>query len=427
MFTEIDYSIFDFAVSLTEAVDLVSSDLNDHHKKVCYISYMIAKEMALTDNEIRDIALGAILHDIGAFTCEEKLKIISPSMAFHDDINNQHQYMGYKLLRDFQPFSKAATLIKYHHARFDKSANEIPIGSYIIHLADRISILLDKRREVLGQIPEIMNAIEKRKAIFHPDTLDALRQIMKVEYFWIEACSLPVTVILSERIRFPRQIVDVETIRSLAKLISQVIDFRSRFTATHSSGVAAVALELAKILEFSERECKFIEIAGYLHDIGKLAISDDILEKNGTLNVEEFNEMRKHTYYTYAVLSKIKGFEQVATWAAYHHERLDGNGYPFHVKGANFTKLSRLVAVADIVTAITEDRPYRRGMSAEKATEILSNMVTSGGIDEGIVAVVKENFQHINGVRIKAQQDAQQKYNAFYDSEQDCGERYLSR
>jgi HD-GYP domain-containing protein (c-di-GMP phosphodiesterase class II) len=324
--------------------------------------------------------------------------------------------MGYKLLRDFAPFSKAAELIKHHHARFDKSA-EIPVGSYVIHLADRIAVLLDKRREVLGQVPELMNAIEENKAIFHPDTLDALRRIMKVEYFWIEACSMPVTVILQERIRFPRQIVDVETISDLAKLISQIIDFRSRFTATHSSGVSAVALELAKIYDFSERECKFIEIAGYLHDIGKLAISDDILEKNGALNVEEFNEMRKHTYYTYAILSKIKGFEQVAAWAAYHHERLDGNGYPFHVKGANFTKLSRLVAVADIVTAITEDRPYRRGMSAEKAMAILSNMVTNGGIDKGIVAVVKENFQHINDARVKAQENAQQKYNAFYDKE----------
>jgi HD-GYP domain-containing protein (c-di-GMP phosphodiesterase class II) len=416
MFTEIAYSVFDFAVSISEATDLVASDLNDHHQKVCYISYMIAKEMMLPDDEIRDIALGAVLHDIGSFTRKERIKLISSPDAFKDDEYDQHQFIGYKLLRDFVPLGNAAALIRYHHAHFDEAATEIPMGSYVIHLADRIAVLLDKHREVLAQIPRIVSAIEENRAIFHPDTLVALRLLMKVEYFWMEACSLPVNVILSERIRFPEQIVDVEKICNLAKLISQIIDFRSRFTATHSSGVAAVALELAKLSELSERECKYMEIAGYLHDIGKLAISDDILEKTGTLNVEEFNEMRKHTYYTYAVLSRIKGFERIAEWAAYHHERLDGNGYPFHVRGENFTKLSRLVAVADIVTAITEDRPYRAGMSSEKALKILSDMVENGGIAKSIVAVVKENFPRINDARIKAQQVAQQEYDAFYET-----------
>jgi HD-GYP domain-containing protein (c-di-GMP phosphodiesterase class II) len=124
--------------------------------------------------------------------------------------------------------------------------------------------------------------------------------------------------------------------------------------------------------------------------------------------------MRKHTYYTYVILKKIKGFEQIATWAAYHHEKLNGKGYPFHVKGENFSKLARIVAVADIVTAITEDRPYRLGMSSEKAIEILSRMVENSEIDNGIVGLVKDNFALINNVRIKAQQDALQEYNDFY-------------
>jgi HD-GYP domain-containing protein (c-di-GMP phosphodiesterase class II) len=416
MVTETAYSVFDFAAGISEAVDLVSSDLNDHHKKVCYISYMIAKEMGLPEAEIRDIALGAVIHDIGAFTRKERLKIISPLDPFKNDKHDYHQFIGYKLLRNFVPFRTAAELIRYHHAHFEKEASEIPTGSYVIHLADRIAVLLDKRREALAQAPKIMNAIEENSAIFHPETLDALRRLIKVEYFWIEACSLPANVVLSERIRFPKQIVDAEELRGLAKLISQIIDFRSRFTATHSSGVAAVALELAVLSGFSERECAFIEIAGYLHDLGKLAIPDDILEKNGALDVEEFNEMRKHTYYTYTILSAIKGFEDVAEWAAYHHERLDGNGYPFHVRGENFSKPARLLAVADIVTALTEDRPYRLGMSGEKTMKILSGMVKNGGIDKSTVAIAAENFPRINDARIKAQQEAQKKYDAFYDT-----------
>jgi HD-GYP domain-containing protein (c-di-GMP phosphodiesterase class II) len=236
-----------------------------------------------------------------------------------------------------------------------------------------------------------------------------------MEYFWIEAFLLQDINVLPERMRFERKLIDLDTLRSLAKVIGQIIDFRSRFTSTHSSGVAAVSFELAKIFGFSETECRLMEIAGYLHDLGKLAISNAILEKNGALNHDEFNEMRKHPYYTYIVLRRIKGFEQIAMWAAYHHERLDGNGYPFHVRDENFTKLARIMAVADIVTAITENRPYRAGMDSNKAMEILHDMVNSGGIDKGTVEIVSQNFKRINEVRLKSQAEAQKEYDDFYD------------
>lgn len=412
MFTDTEYSVFDFASCISEALDLVSPALNDHHKRVAYISYMLAKEMLLPEDTVRDIVLAAILHDIGAFTNEERLEVVFAK--FNDTEFDNHQVRGYKLLRNFEPFANAAALIKDHHAHFDKQTTAAPVGCHVIHLADRVAILLHKDNDILTQVPAIMESVEKHRKIFHPDTLEALRGLAKMEYFWIDACLLQMDVALPKRMRFPKRTITVETLGSLAKLISQIIDFRSRFTATHSSGVAAVAAVLAAISGFSERECQLVKVAGYLHDIGKLAISNDILEKNGALNHEEFNEMRKHSYHTYIILNKIKGFEQIAEWAAYHHERLDGNGYPFHVKGENFTKLARIIAVADIVTAITEDRPYRTGMSGDKALGILADMVANGGIDKDIVEIVKENFAGINEARVTAQEKAREEYDAFY-------------
>jgi HD-GYP domain-containing protein (c-di-GMP phosphodiesterase class II) len=178
-------------------------------------------------------------------------------------------------------------------------------------------------------------------------------------------------------------------------------------------------MELTNIYRFSERESKLMEIAGLLHDVGKLAVDDMILEKNGALNHQEFNAMRKHSYYTYTILKKVKGLEQIVLWAAHHHERLDGKGYPFHVKGSDFSKLSRIMCVADIVTAITEDRPYRAGMSSEKAIGILADMADNGGIDQEIVEVVTDNFAQINDARMEAQQAALQDYKVFYSSAED--------
>ena len=412
MFTESEFSVFDFVSCISEAIDLVYPALSNHHKKVAYIAYSLAGEMGIEDEEIKDIILAATLHDIGAFTIKERAQIASLSFE-ESDLLGKHCTVGYRLLTNFEPLDNAALLIKYHHAHYDEAEGDVPIGSYIIHLADRLAVMLDDRKEVLEQIPGILKKIEKSGAIFHPDALAALHRMEKLEYFWIEACSLQVHSSLTERVQFPRKKIDLDMLRSFAKIVSHIIDFRSRFTATHSSGVAAVALEITTICGFSERECKMMEIAGFLHDLGKLTISDDILEKNGALTDEEFNEIRKHTYFTYVIINKIKGLEHISTWAAYHHEKLDGSGYPFHIKGEDFTRLARIMAVADIMTAITEDRPYRVGMKPEDAMRVLTNMVGRGAIDGGIVEIVKANFARINDVRAEAQRDAHSEYNAI--------------
>jgi len=410
MYAEGDFSVFDFASSISDAIDLVYPALSNHHKKVAYISYCIAKEMGLPDYKIMDVVLASILHDIGAFSISERMCVVNA--LFDDSAYNQHALIGYKLLQDCKPLDPAATIIKYHHAHYKAAAQGIPLGSYIVHLADRLSLLLNEGSEILEQIPEIMERIEENSEIFHPDAMAALRRLVQLEYFWIEACSISINYALPERMLKIREVMDLDVLKKFARVFSRIIDFRSRFTATHSSGVAAVALELATISGFSARECRMMEIAGYLHDLGKLAIPTEILEKNGALTYEEFNEMRKHSYYTYVILNRIKGFEQISSWAAYHHEKLNGEGYPFHVRGDDFSKLARIIAVADIVTAITEDRPYRPGMDSKNAIKILREMVEEGAIDKLIVDLVEENFPRINEVRKTAQEKAFQEYNA---------------
>ena len=413
MFTENNISISDFVHALSEAVDLVSSNLNNHHKKVAYMSYMIASEMKLSNDQIQDIILASLLHDISAFSLEEQIKLLK--FESFDNVSNGHALLGYKLLKDFTPLSKVATLIKNHHVIYRKTQQDIPIGSHIIHLADRIAILLDDSHEVLRQVPAVWAKITQNQELFHPITIAAFNRLADSEAFWVEAISPPLDVILSKKVRFSKEIIDLETLRAFAKVFAHLIDFRSRFTATHSSGVAAVALELSTIDGFSERECRLMEIAGFLHDLGKLTVPNSILEKNGGLDEEQIRCMRKHTYYTHAILSKINGLGQIAAWASQHHERLDGSGYPFRMQGENISKLARIMAVADIVTAMTEDRPYRPGMEREKVMSALYSMAANGGIDKNIVELVNQNFPRINQARIKAQAEAQREYEAFHD------------
>ena len=412
MIIEHEISVFDFVSALSEAIDLVSPLLNSHHKKVAYISYSIAKEMNLPNEEIQDIILAAMLHDIGAFSIADQIKILSYDI--HETELAHHALLGNKLLKSFKPLSNASKLIMYHHIDYTRAKPEIPLGSYIISLADRVSVLFNEHREIIEQVPDILEKISLKYHKFHPATYAAFFHLAKMEYFLIEAFSPSFGETSLKKVLFSRKIIDLETLRSFAKLAAQIIDFRSRFTATHSSGDAAVALELSVLSGFSESECKLMEISGFLHDLGKLAVPNYILEKNGKLGAEELNIIRKHTYYTHYILSKINGLENVAVWAAYHHERKDGKGYPFHVKGGNFPKLARIMAVADVVTALTEDRPYRSGMNKETTVKTLTSMAENGGLDKDIVELANDNFFRINNARINAQKEAQGEYEAFH-------------
>ena len=99
------------------------------------------------------------------------------------------------------------------------------------------------------------------------------------------------------------------------------------------AGVAAAARKLAELSGMNETDCKKMAIAGYLHDVGKLRVPNSILEKPGKLTDEEFNIIKEHTYYTRWILKDVDGFEKIANWAAFHHEKLNGKGYPFHLTG----------------------------------------------------------------------------------------------
>jgi len=135
--------------------------------------------------------------------------------------------------------------------------------------------------------------------------------------------------------------------------------------------------------------------AGYLHDLGKLSVPPAILEKMDKLSSKEWAILRGHTYYTFQILDVIGGPSHLSEWAAFHHERLDGNGYPFHRRADELTLGSRIMAVADVFTALTEDRPYRSGLPASETVSILEELTRDGGLDGDVVALLRADCEAI--------------------------------
>jgi len=133
-------------------------------------------------------------------------------------------------------------------------------------------------------------------------------------------------------------------------------------------------------------------VAGLLHDLGKLQVPDEILEKPGPLSREERSLIERHSFETYQILRGIAGLEDIALWAAYHHERPDGGGYPFRCSGTELTLEMRIIAVSDVFQALAQRRPYRRSLPPAQILEMLRAFVAQNRLDEEIVELIGQNL-----------------------------------
>jgi putative nucleotidyltransferase with HDIG domain len=159
----------------------------------------------------------------------------------------------------------------------------------------------------------------------------------------------------------------------ICEAFSEVVDAKSNFTFRHSIGVTNVAAAIGEAMGLKPERKQLVHRAALLHDLGKLRVPNSILDKPSQLNPAEWAIMREHPALTAAILQRVQQFDELAYIAGAHHEKLDGSGYPNRMRAEDLTIEARILAVADIYGALTEDRPYRNGCSPEHALRIMSN------------------------------------------------------
>jgi HD-GYP domain len=383
--------------TISDALDYVEGSLlgatQNHSKRVAYMSAEIGKKAGLSNSELSDLSACALLHDnaLTEYIHDEEAAGFNILMHPEQTKLGSHCIIGERNVSCLPLYARIPNVILYHHERpdgkgpFGKTSAEIPLFSRIIHLADLVDIGFppDKYGDSFQQ--QMATFIRKYENV-HFDS-----QI--VGFFFSCLDDGIITDIRNNEIErlldnsFPEKSFNYnkEQIISVASLFAKIIDYKSTFTSYHSTGIAQKALKMAEFYGWDNDTQAEFYFAAALHDIGKLAIETEILEKPAGLTDKEYVRMQDHVSITWQMLKKIEGFEHISEWASYHHEKLDGTGYPFKKTAAELSQPARLMACLDIYQAMTEDRPYRKELTHTEAVTFLRKQADMGKLDKQCV------------------------------------------
>jgi putative nucleotidyltransferase with HDIG domain len=245
---------------------------------------------------------------------------------------------------------------------------EISLLGRICGLAQTVEVFFSEHG-----LPSACDVIEKRRGRwFDPDLVDALLSFRRDAAFWEKLNS---DDLIGELGRWEppdrAMLADDACLDRVAEAFAQVVDAKSPWTYDHSTRVAQISVALAKQFGCSEEVLRDIRRAGLLHDIGKLGVSNLILDKPGKPTDEEFRQIRKHPEYSHRILSQVEAFRRLADVASAHHERLDGRGYHRGIGEAEIHFVTRILTVADVFEAMSAKRPYRDALPWEEIEPIM--------------------------------------------------------
>ncbi len=386
--------------SLSDALDLVGVTHIHHGKHVAYMATEFGKKLGWQGARMDNLFQAAMLHDSGV----SKTVVHSRLAQFEWEKENAHCKLGAALLNRCPLMAHLSPIVRYHHTHWTllqkmDLPEEVKLSANCIYLADRIDVLalaflVDQSNLLLGREAIREKILSKRDDWFCPELVDAFLQISRSEAFWLSLEADHAHGFVSLWLaQTPMQEMDFSELRSIVAIFSHIVDAKSPFTREHSDGVARLARHLGERFELSEESCEMLELAGLLHDIGKLRQPDELLDKPEKLTAEEYAHIQRHSFDTYNILKNIRGLEKITEWASEHHERVDGTGYPHHLGEGALSLEARIVAVADVFQALAQKRPYRDPLNPDVILGILKNLAAEGKLDSQVVHCVELHLQ----------------------------------
>ena len=435
-------SLSELVSALSFALDISEGQPTGHAIRCCWIGHHIGQQIGLSQRDLSDLYYTLLLKDVG---CSSNAARIC-ELYLADDIALKHDF---KRINDSLPqilrFILARTGVKANLAeRFRALLNIAMNGGEIasslfqtrcqtgagiirkmrfsesvaqgVHDLDEHwngkgqpaqlageAISIYGRIALIAQIADVFYSdggpgaalAELRKRCgtwFDPTLVEACEMASRRPGFWeaLDAPDLAQKVIAlspgDERVP-----IDDDYLDDVAAAFANVVDAKSPYTSGHSDRVALISDLVAEALGMDETRRRKIRRAALLHDIGKLGVSNEILDKAGKLNESEWASVRHHPTLGETILSRILAFSELSRIAGAHHERLDGCGYPRGLRSLDIDLDTRIVTIADVFDALTADRPYRAALSISTAFEIMEKDVGSA-LDPACFAALKRGM-----------------------------------
>ncbi|MBV8122822.1 MAG: HD domain-containing protein, partial [Paucibacter sp.] len=252
------------------------------------------------------------------------------------------------------------------------AGDAIPIYSRIALLSQVIDVFFTS-----GSRDAALAEIDARSGHwFDPRLVDAFRRVDAQTAFWdtLTATNLDEAVWALEPPQYEVPL-DEDYLDDIAAAFGQVVDSKSPYTSGHSTRVALYTDLIAESLGMDLTRRRWLKRGALLHDLGKLGVSNSVLDKAGSLDAAEWAEVRRHAALTESILSRIAAFSELARIAGAHHERLDGTGYPRGLAAADIALETRIITTADIFDAITAERPYRAAVPVDQTLAMMRKTV----------------------------------------------------
>ncbi|NOQ36271.1 MAG: HD domain-containing protein [Methylococcaceae bacterium] len=392
-------NLYETIYSLSDALDLVGVVQIHHGKRVAFMAAECGKQLGWGQTQLDNLFQAAILHDCGVSNTAVHKKLAQ----FEWEQEQEHCKIGAELLKTSPPLVHLEKLVLHHHTHWSKLEKldlplETKLSANCIYMADRVDILslgcLAKETNILISCDEIKQKIfDKKGDWFHPQLVDAFLEVSESEAFWFSLEREHVSGYVSTWVSHnATKNIPFAELKSIVEIFSHIVDAKSTFTQEHSVGVSKLSRYIGNLFDLSEHRCDMLELAGLLHDIGKLRVPDEILEKNAKLSKEEYLSIQRHSFDTFNIIKNIKGLEEVAQWASHHHERLDGSGYPYRHDKTTLSLEARIIAIADVFQALAQKRPYRDALAPEQISTILREEVEAGKLDSAVFNKVENNL-----------------------------------
>jgi HD-GYP domain-containing protein (c-di-GMP phosphodiesterase class II) len=426
--------------ALSHALDMVEGQPAGHCVRCCWIGTHIGREIGLDEAQIGELYYTLLLKDLGCssnaaricqlfltddLTFKHDAKTIDGSLpqalrfvlshtglktglaerfrtlvnvflasgAISRELIDTRCHRGAEIARKMRFSETVAQGIQNLDEHWDGSG--MPLGSRggAIPIYARIALMAQ-----VVDVFHISNGIAAAKleirqragTWFDPDLAAAFERVAASPAFWqtLGSDGLQQAIFALEPAQ-SNSVVDEDYLDDIAAAFAQVVDSKSPFTSGHSERVTLFSDLIAEQMAFSPEQRRWLKRAALLHDIGKLGVSNSILDKAGKLDAAEWAAMKMHAAFTETILSRMTAFSDLARVAGAHHERLDGKGYPRGLKGDEIALETRIITTADIFDALTAERPYRAAMPVTKALGLMSDMVGTQ-IDARCFAALKQ-------------------------------------